>query len=283
MPTRVRRSPPEPVMKAGLMRLALAAAHHDSAELDAADLATLCLAVQMGVLDTLTPTERWGLLAEALLAPHPAYFFSALRACGGLKRLLPELDALFGVPQLGDTQEFVDVGLHQLRLVEQTAQIDAPLAVRFAALMHKIGMGGTPREIWPSHYKHEQRAQALLDGLARRFALPDDALALARLVVDECERVHRASDMRAGAIAALLERLQAAEQPDRFDQLLSVCSCDYAAYPGHSIAGYPKAPRLRRALAAYVRVDVTGLPADEALQRRAEAIAVALRSHARLG
>lgn len=269
-------------MRAALLRLTLAAAHHEHADIDPADLATLCLAVQMGQIEALTPLERWAWLAEALLAPHPSHFLIVLRQCGGLRRLLPEIDALFGVPQLGDTQEFVDVGLHQLRLIDQTAGIDAPLAVRFAALMHKIGMGGTPREIWPSHYKHEQRAHELLDAMTTRFALPADALALARLVVDECERVHRASDMRAGAITAMLQRLQAAEQPDRFDQLLTVCSCDYAAYPGHTIAGYPKAPRLRRALAAYVRADVSGLGDDDAQQRRAEAIAETLRSHARL-
>jgi tRNA nucleotidyltransferase (CCA-adding enzyme) len=271
-----------PVMRDELLTLLLAAAHRDTDALDAAELAAMCLAVQMQVLERLSPDERWALLAEALMAPYPSHFFSTLRACAGLQRFLPELDALFGVPQLSDLPEAVDVGLHQLRLVDETAQAGLPLAARFAALMHKIGKGGTPREIWPSHYKHEQRAHDLLERLPERFAVPADALALAHWVVDECEHVHRVSDMRAGAIAALLERLQALDAPERFGLLLDVCRCDYAAYPGHNVVDYPKAPRLRRALAAYASAEVQGLAPDDALQSRALAISEALRSYARL-
>jgi len=267
-------------MKRELLRLCVDVAQRESPTLDAAQLAGMCSAVQMNAIEQLSPTERWRLLEAGLMSPYPAHFFEALRACLGLKRLLPEVDALFGVPQLSDEPEPVDVGLHQLCVVNETARAEAPLAVRFAALMHKVGKGGTPREIWPSHYKHELRAQTLLDALVQRMAVPADALALARLVVDECDRVHRASDMRAGPIAAMLDRLQCLAQPARFEQLLSVCTCDYAAYAGHSASEYPKAPRLRRALAAYAATDVTGLSPECALQRRAESIERTLRGGA---
>jgi tRNA nucleotidyltransferase (CCA-adding enzyme) len=178
---------------------------------------------------------------------------------------------------LNDGPEAVDVGQHQMRFVDETARIGAPLALRFAALMHKIGKAGTPREIWPSHYKHEQRAHALLDALARRIEVPADALALTRLAIDECDRVHRASDMRAGALATLLDRVGAVGQPQRFEQLLLLCTCDWAANAGHCAADYPKAPRLRRALAAYAATNVEGLDADAALHARAASIDRALR------
>jgi len=269
-------------MREVLIEHALEAAHHPAPELSPEQLASMCVAVQMGVLERLTSTENWAILAQALMSPYPAHFLEALRACGGLKRFLPELDALFGVPQLCDGPETIDVGLHQLRLVNETARAEAPLPVRFAALMHKIGMGGTARDIWPSHYKHEQRAHNQLNALSQRMAVQPDALALAHLVVDECERVHKASDMRAGAIAALLERLDAEHQPERFALLLDVCTCDYAAYPGHTAATYPKAPRLRRALAAYLSVPQEELSADALLEARAQAIAITLRSSERL-
>ncbi len=264
------------------LQLALRVAYHDEPTLSVNELTTMICAAQMNTFERLSAAERWSLLARALMAPHPAHFFEALRTSTGLAHLLPELNALFGVPQLSDAPEPLDVGWHQLRVVDEAARIGAPLAVRLAALMHKVGMGGTPREIWPSHYKHEERGLAALDALARRIAVPDDALALARLVITECDRVHRASDMRAGAIAAMLERLQALQQPARFEQLLCVCSCDYAAYPGHSAAEYPKAVRLRRAFAAYAGTDVSGLAADAALDARAQAIARRLRGNASL-
>jgi tRNA nucleotidyltransferase (CCA-adding enzyme) len=274
-------------MKREALAIALGAAQGDPCataptQLDAKALALLCIAVQMGVFEQLTPGERWQTLADALMAPRPAGFFEALREAGGLKRFLPEVDALFGVPQLSDQPEPVDVGLHQLQLLNETAKAEAPLAVRFAALMHKIGKGGTQRDIWPSHYKHELRAHAMLDRIALAFAAPAEPLALARLVIDECDRIHRASDMRAGPIAAMLDRLQAHEQPERFEQLLSVCAYDYAAYAEHSASEYPKGPRLRKALAAYSAADVQGMSADEALQARAVAISQALRGQAHI-
>lgn len=268
-------------MKTTLIRLLHTAAHRPACEgLNSAEQATLCTALQSDILARLRSDEAWALLAELLLAPHPGHALLALRAADGLKRWLPELDRLFGVPQLSDEAYPVDVGLHQCRVVEEAARADAPLEVRFAALVHKLGMGGTPPEIWPSHYKHEPRGLQALAGLQQRFALPEPVLDLAALVITEADRVHRANDLRAGAVAGLLARLQALEQPERFEALLSVCTCDWAAYAGHSAASYPKAPRLRRARAAYAAAPVQHLPPDDEaarLQARAEAIAQALR------
>lgn len=260
-----RRDPPTPD-----------ATRRAEAEAWATDLARLAALVPTLAIERATPAERWAGLGEALMLPRPSRYLRVLRGCGGLRRCLPEVDALFGVPQLSDGPEWMDVGEHQLRVVDEAARAQAPLAVRFAALMHKIGKGGTPREIWPSHYKHEERGQALLQGLAARMAVPADALDLARLAVSDADRIHRASDVRAGAMAAMLRRLQAPALPARFEALLQVCTCDYAAYPGHDAASYPKADKWRRALRASLACDLAGLDEDAALQRQAEAIALAL-------
>jgi tRNA nucleotidyltransferase (CCA-adding enzyme) len=261
-----------------LIRLALWAAQSGAAGLDAADQALMISAVQMNVIERLTPSQRGRVLGRALMSPYPVVFFTALRDCAGLRRLLPELDALFGVPQLADSHEPLDVGEHQLRVLAETARRNAPLAVRFAALAHKIGKGGTPSGLWPSHVGHEARGAILLARLAERITLPADALDLAALTIAECDRVHRSSDMRAGAIAALLERVQAETRPERFERLLNVCLCDYAAYPGHGEADYAQAPRMHRALAAYLAVREPAEP-DTLLRARATAIArAALRA-----
>lgn len=248
---------------------------------DAVHVTMLALAAASGRLRRMTRPARWALLATALMAPRPSAAFEALRLSRALAQLLPELDGLFGVPQLSDGPEWVDVGLHQWRFIDEAARVNAPLALRFAALMHKVGKAGTPREIWPHHHKHEQRAHAAIEALARRAAVPADAVALAHLAVDECDRIHRASDMRAGPIAVLLERVQARQQPARLEQLLLLCTCDWAAFEGHHAEEYVKADRIRRALAASRAADVAGLDEDSALQARAEAIAAALGSGVR--
>ena len=260
------------------LNLAITLAELDSRELPQEVWEELCEAVEAGLFERLSPEESWAFLERGLMCKQPFKFMQILRHTGGLVRLLPEVDALFGIPQLSDAAETVDVGEHQERLMEETGKANAPMAVRFAALMHKIGKGGTPEEILPSHYKHEERGHAGLTRVAERFRVPPEVLELAHLVIDECDRVHRASDMRAGAITMMVERVRALEQPERFEQLLMVCTCDYAAYAGHSQAEYAKAERLRRAAAACRGVKAEGLSKDDLLEARAASVAEALKS-----
>ena len=60
---------------------------------------TLALMQQMvdeGEAAHLVPERVWKEIHSALTTETPAEFFRALRACGALKVLIPELDALFG-------------------------------------------------------------------------------------------------------------------------------------------------------------------------------------------
>jgi tRNA nucleotidyltransferase (CCA-adding enzyme) len=255
-----------------LIRHALWAAQTEAATPGIAEQAQMVTAVQMNSIERLSAQQRGQVLSRALMAPYPVGFFRAMRACAGLGRLLPELNALFGVPLISNELDPGDVGEHQLGVLAETARCGAPLAVRVAALLHKIGMGTTPPQCWPSHPGHELRGASMLEALSRRIALPDDALDLAALAIADADRVHRASDMRAAAVAALLQRTCADTRPERFEQLLLVCACDYAAYPGHRGAGYVTAQRLRRALAAYQSVHEAADPAA-LLDARARAIA----------
>ncbi|PXW23985.1 hypothetical protein [Paraburkholderia caballeronis] len=255
-----------------LVRHALWAAQSEAAKLGVVEQAQMVTAVQMDAIERLSPSQRGRVLGRALMAPHPVGFFVAMRDCAGLRRLLPEFDALFGVPLISEGPDPADVGEHQLRALAGAARRGAPLAVRFAALVQRIGMGLTPPARWPSHPGHEAQGGALLRTLADRIALPADALDLAALAIAEADCVHRTTDRRVAAMAALLERACADTQSERFEQLLLVCTCDYAAWPGHGGGDYVKAQRLRRALAAYRSVQ---RPADPAawLDARASAIA----------
>lgn len=259
-----------------LIRLALQAAQSEAATPDAFELSQMVIAVQRRAVEKMTPAQAWGALERALMAPHAPGFFQALRSCAGLRRLLPEVDALFGVPMQGDGGVLLDVGAHQMRVLSRCARRGAPLAVRFAALTYRLGMGQTSRVCWPSHPWHEARGQRLLDPLVQRVAIPTDALVLARLAIAECDRIHRVSELRAGALAALLQRIQALAFPERFEQLLEVCVCDWCAFQGHGEHDYAHADRLRRAFAAYASVR-GACDEDVLLRARTQAIAQALR------
>ena len=187
---------------------------------------------------------------------------------------------MFGVPQICDEANGVDIGEHVLSALAEAALRDAPLAARFALLVMNVGKADSPPEHLPVHYKHMDRARPRIEALCERFGAPAECRDLALLALAECERVHRVSKARAGPVALMLERLGAFGASGQFEQLMTVCACDYRAYAGRSGQAYPKAALLEAALAACAEVEATGSGGDvEARQNaRAEAIALAFRS-----
>src|SRR5262245_45973381 len=55
--------------------------------------------VASGEADALVPERVWQETERALATSRPEVFFEALRDCGALAAIFPELDALYGVPQ----------------------------------------------------------------------------------------------------------------------------------------------------------------------------------------
>ena len=232
--------------------------------------------VEAGALDGISPIEVWRELVPGLMAQTPSNMFSALHACGALEVLLPEVAALFGVQQIADDPPQVDVGYHLLRVLDETARFNAPMPVRFAALVMNVGKSDSPPEHLPVHYRHIERGRVRIEALCERFGVDEDSRDMAILALVECEQVHRVSEVRAGPVADMLERLGAFGNFARFKQLMVLCACDYRAYPGYANRNYPKAALLNIALKA-----CRGIihPAADALQEaRAAAIAAAFGS-----
>lgn len=242
--------------------------------------------VETGALEALPPHQVWPEVQRGLMAPTPSHMFRSLYVCGALSIVLPEVAALFSVPQIADDPPHVDLGHHMMRVLDETARRKAPLAVRFAAMAMNVGKSDSPPEHLPVHYRHVERGRPRIEALCERFGLSSDCRELALLALVECERVHRVSEVRAGPVAAMLERLGAFRQPERYAQLLILCTCDYRAYRGHENSDYPKAALLQVARNACNDIDealVTGGErtdyAAQALEdARAAAIAVVFRS-----
>mgnify|MGYP001765960830 CR=1 FL=1 len=266
---------------ANVLRIAALAALPDGA-LDEETLATLAGEVDRGVLDDYHPLDAWPELALGLMGEAPSRMLWALRRSGALARLLPEIDALFGMPQADNLGEVVDIGTHVFRVADVLAAERATLRVRSAALFYNLGKSDSPPQHLPSHYRHVDRGLPRVAAVCQRFGLPEDFSDLALLATAELERVHRAAEMRAGSIAALLERVDAFGQPARFEELMQLCAADYRAFPGAS-AVYPKRRLLETALAACAASDgemaVQPQADDEGLREaRTLAVARALRS-----
>jgi len=227
---------------------------------------TMTLMQQMvagGEVDALVAERVWQELARGLMAPRPSRMFEVLRECGALKRLLPEVDRLWGVPQRADYHPEVDTGVHLMMVMDMSAQLDAPLATRFACLCHDLGKGTTPADVLPRHIGHEERSARLLRGVCERLRVPVECRELADVVAREHGNIHRSGDFNAAALVRLLERCDALRKPDRFAQVLLACECDARGRLGLQGSPYPQRPRLLAALAAAQSV-VTAVIAQQA-------------------
>jgi tRNA nucleotidyltransferase (CCA-adding enzyme) len=84
--------------------------------------------------------------------------------------------------------------------------------------------------------------------------------------------------MRGGPLAMLLERNGDFDAPERFDNFLNVCACDYRAYPGRAGAPYPKARLIDAALRACRELEAPVGGVDALRETRAAVTALALMS-----
>ncbi len=219
--------------------------------------------VERGEVDALVPERVWQETLRALGTDHPHAFIEVLRACGALARVFPELDALFGVPQPPQHHPEVDTGVHTLLVLQQAARLSDDPQVRFAALVHDLGKGNTPKDVLPKHHGHEQRGAKLVRSLARRLRVPRDYAALGEQVARYHLHCHRALELKPQTLHELLEALDAFRRPERFQQYLLACEADARGRTGLEDRDYPQVDYLRGVLAAAQAVDVAPIVASE--------------------
>jgi tRNA nucleotidyltransferase (CCA-adding enzyme) len=218
--------------------------------------------VDAGEVDHLVPERVWQELSRGLMSARPSRMFEVLRDCGALKRLLPEVDRLWGVPQRADYHPEIDTGVHAMMVLDMAAQLNTSLAVRYACLGHDLGKGTTPPDVLPRHLGHEGRSAQLLKAVNERLRVPTDCRELADVVAREHGNVHRSAELNPAAVLRLLERCDAIRKPQRFAEALQACECDARGRLGLQDSPYPQAKRLAQALAIVQGVDTAGISAQ---------------------
>ncbi len=214
---------------------------------------------ESGELQALTAERSWKEISRALMEDHPQVFIQVLRDCGALKELMPEVDALFGVPQPETHHPEIDTGLHTLSVLEQSALHKQPLTVRWACLLHDLGKGLTPEEEWPRHIAHEHTGLKLIKAVNERFKAPKDCQELALLVGQYHTHGHRALELKASTLLELLQSFDIYRRPQRFEEFISACEMDARGRKGLEQRSYPQADYLRGAAKAAREVAVQPL------------------------
>jgi len=227
-----------------------------------------------GEVDALVAERVWQELSRGLMERAPARMFEVLRSVGALARLLPELDALFGVPQPPAHHPEIDTGVHTLMVLDRCAATGQPLAVRYACLVHDLGKGTTRTEDLPRHIGHEGRGEKLIRRVNERLRVPVDCGELALLTAREHTNIHASEKLNAAAIMRLLERCDAFRRPERFLQMLAACECDATGRLGLEDRPYPQRARLAAALKTAQAVDTRSVSA-QAIERGMQGPAIA--------
>ncbi len=233
-----------------ILRLARFATRFDDFAIADATLDLCRQMVRDGETEHLVAERVWQEMSRALMHERPARFIEVLRETGGLAVVLPEVDALFGIPQPARHHPEIDTGRHVLLVLDQAAALGGDLPVRFAALVHDLGKALSPPDLLPAHHGHERRGLALIRKLCERLRVPNACRELALLVGELHLKVHQVEQMRPGKVLQLLERIDVFRRPQRLAPFLLACQADYTGRLGREARAYPQADLLVRAAAA---------------------------------
>lgn len=212
-----------------------------------------------GELNYLTNERVWQEIKKTLAGENPDVFFNVLNECGALEKLLPEIHALFGVPQPPKHHPEIDTGVHCLLALQQICLLDTLPETRFATLVHDLGKGTTPKEILPSHHGHELRGLKLINQLCDRLGVANSWRELGLLVSEFHTHCHRALELKPSTLLKTLQRLDAIRRPERFEQFLLACTADVRGRTGLEDNAYKQADYFRAARSAIASVEARAL------------------------
>lgn len=141
-------------------------------------------------------------MIRALHAPRPSVFFRAMEKADLLATVFPELHALIGKTQPVEFHPEGDSFEHIMDIVDKVAAKVPSEMARFAALVHDLGKGVTPKEMLPHHYGHELKGGDVLAAWNSRMTMPKTWYQSAAFVIREHMRAPRLG--KPGKIVELL-------------------------------------------------------------------------------
>ena len=207
--------------------------------------------VDAGEVDALVSERVWLEISRGLMEAKPSRMFEVLRSCGALAKLLPEVDRLWGVPEVEGNVQGDD---SLVTVLDFCAALRAPLTVRFACLVH-----GLP----PTN----------LSALCQRLRVPTDCRALAEVMAREHGHIDNSASFGAEALVLLLERCDALRRPERWDEILLACECGARGRVGVQNDAYPQRARLNSVRLWAGEIDSASV-AEQATQRGLEGPAI---------
>ncbi|EAS63220.1 multifunctional CCA addition/repair protein [Photobacterium angustum] len=241
-----------------------------------------------GELESLTPERVWKEWEKSLSSDDPQVFLTVLRQCGALSVVMPEIDALFGVPQPEKWHPEIDCGIHTLLVAKKAAELTTDKTIRFAAQVHDLGKALSPKEDLPHHKTHCRDGIKPIKALCQRLRIPNDYRDLALLVCEQHTKIHYAEEMRADTFIKIFDQIDAWRKPDRVAQLATCCRADARGRTHFEQTPYQQADILQAVFKTALTVDVKAIVAagfkgaeirEQLALKRSEAVAQYLKEN----
>ena len=204
-----------------------------------------------GEADALVAERVWQELSRGLMEAKPSRMFDVLHECGALQKLLPEI-------KWGHA-----TNLNPHLILDFSAALNAPLAVRFACLVNS------------SVKQWESDPHLMCD----RLRVPLDCKELATLVLREQNNIDCSDAFGADELMRLLERCDAFRKPQRFSDMLLTCDCNARGPLALNESAFPQRQRLEGVLKAAQSV-VTRVIAEAAQSQGLDGKQIGERVHA---
>ena len=217
--------------------------------------------VAKGEMEFLVSERVWKETSRALKEQSPQIFIEVLKQCGALAEILPEIDALFGVPQRADYHPEVDTGVHTLMALEQSVKISNCGAVRYSVLVHDVGKALTPDAVLPSHTGHESTGLPVVKAMCERLGVPNHYSQLAMAVTEYHLHSHKARELKPATILKLFQNIGALRDKNRLQDFLFCCEADARGRAGFEDITYLPKKYLMDALEAVQQADISDLVA----------------------
>lgn len=123
-------------------------------------------------LDTLSKERVFVEFQKALSSNKPSKFFNVLREANALDVHFKEIYDLIGSLQPLEYHPEGDSYNHTMITVDSSTKLTNDLLIRYACLVHDLGKGLTPREMYPHHHGHAEKGVEPVRNLSNRIGVP---------------------------------------------------------------------------------------------------------------
>lgn len=125
-------------------------------------------------LEELSAERVFDEMRKALSYDKPSIFFNMLKKADVLDIHFKEIYKLIGALQPEKYHPEGDSYNHTMLALDASAKITDDVKIRFATLVHDLGKGVTPKEMYPHHYEHDIKGVAEVEHFGNRLKMPND-------------------------------------------------------------------------------------------------------------